>query len=151
MFSPRRALILAVSILCCIYLFYPRGSDTTLKPLKPPTPVTSSKTLTPEQQSQAIVAESKPQSAPVVRGSSQAQQRLTIDKLQNLSLREQLEYQFPYVVESKFPAFIWQTWKYTPASKKFEHKFRGMEASWTEKHPMFVHEVGTLNWLRILV
>lgn len=141
MFSPRKTLILAFFVICCIYLFYPRGSDTST-PLEQPTPVTGSKTLTPEQQSEAIAAQSKPQQAPVVRGSSQAQQRLTIDKLQSLPLREQLEYQFPYVVESKFPAFIWQTWKYTPASSKFEHKFRGPEASWTEMHPTFVHEVG---------
>ncbi|KAM0178415.1 hypothetical protein ACHAPC_008465 [Botrytis cinerea] len=66
--------------------------------------------------------------------------------LQDLSrapLREKLAYQFPYDVETKFPAYIWQTWKYTPASGHFGEAFRPAEASWSEKHPGFVHEVIT--------
>lgn len=59
------------------------------------------------------------------------------------SLREQLQYQFPYDQEGKFPAYIWQTWKFTPSSGEFEEAFRPAEASWTEKHPGFVHEVVT--------
>ena len=58
-------------------------------------------------------------------------------------LRENLQYQFPYDLESKFPAYIWQTWKYTPASGEFADSFRTAEASWTEQHPGFVHEVVT--------
>jgi alpha 1,6-mannosyltransferase len=58
-------------------------------------------------------------------------------------LREKLLYQFPYDVESKFPAYIWQTWKYTPASGDFGENFRPAEASWSEKHPGFIHEVIT--------
>ena len=58
-------------------------------------------------------------------------------------LREQLQYQFPYDAEGKFPAYIWQTWKVTPASGEFSDNFRAAEASWTEKHPGFVHEVVT--------
>ncbi|TVY25582.1 Initiation-specific alpha-1,6-mannosyltransferase [Lachnellula hyalina] len=59
------------------------------------------------------------------------------------TLREKLAYQFPYDQESKFPAYIWQTWKYTPASGEFGENFRPAEASWSEKHPGFVHEVIT--------
>lgn len=59
------------------------------------------------------------------------------------SLREKLQYQFPYDLEGKFPAYIWQTWKYTPASGEFSDAFRKAEASWTEKHPSFIHEVVT--------
>lgn len=58
-------------------------------------------------------------------------------------LQEKLAYQFPYDVDTKFPAYIWQTWKYTPASNKFGEKLRAAEASWTEKHPGFIHEVIT--------
>ncbi|KAG9234104.1 putative initiation-specific alpha-1,6-mannosyltransferase [Amylocarpus encephaloides] len=58
-------------------------------------------------------------------------------------LRDKLAYQFPYDVESKFPAYIWQTWKYTPASGEFGESFRPAEASWSEKHPGFIHEVIT--------
>ena len=58
-------------------------------------------------------------------------------------LKDKLAYQFPYDVESKFPAYIWQTWKYTPASGSFGESFRPAEASWSEKHPGFIHEVIT--------
>jgi alpha 1,6-mannosyltransferase len=59
------------------------------------------------------------------------------------SLREHLEYLFPYEgpASTKFPAYIWQTWKYTPASREFDERFRITEASWTERHPGYVHEV----------
>lgn len=60
-----------------------------------------------------------------------------------LSLSGKLAYQFPYDVETKFPAYIWQTWKYTPASADFRDEFRPAEASWSEKHPGFIHEVIT--------
>lgn len=56
-------------------------------------------------------------------------------------LRDRLRYQFPYTLDGRFPAYIWQTWKYTPASIWFDSDLRGPEASWTELHPMFVHEV----------
>jgi len=65
---------------------------------------------------------------------------------------EKLAYQYPYDVETKFPAFIWQTWKTTPADVGFD--FRDQEASWTELHPGFVHEVITdqvaVHLLRLL-
>ncbi|KAI9743807.1 MAG: membrane-bound alpha-1,6- mannosyltransferase Initiation-specific [Claussenomyces sp. TS43310] len=71
-----------------------------------------------------------------------AQQRPIMDTA-NLPLIDQLAYQFPYDGESKFPAYIWQTWKYTPASGEFSEDLRPAEASWSEKHPGFVHEVIT--------
>lgn len=58
-------------------------------------------------------------------------------------LRDRLRFQFPYDLESKFPASIWQTWKYTPSSGQFGERLRPAEASWSEKHPYFVHEVIT--------
>jgi alpha 1,6-mannosyltransferase len=78
--------------------------------------------------------------------SDRKQQQVNQISLQDLSkapLRDQLAYQFPYDVEMKFPAYIWQTWKYTPASGNFADRLRPAEASWTEKHPTFVHEVIT--------
>lgn len=59
------------------------------------------------------------------------------------TLRDHLEYLFPYEGPSatKFPAYIWQTWKYTPAMAEFDERFRMTEASWTERHPEYVHEV----------
>jgi len=56
-------------------------------------------------------------------------------------LREKLEYYYPYDMEGKFPGYIWQTWKVGPSSGAFDEHLRPLEASWTEKHPGFVHEV----------
>ena len=64
-----------------------------------------------------------------------------IQDVSKLSTYEKLAYQYPYDPESKFPAYIWQTWKYTPAETKF--RFREEEASWTMHHPGFTHEVIT--------
>lgn len=65
---------------------------------------------------------------------------------------DKLAYAYPYDVEAKFPAFIWQTWKWTPADGEFQ--FREQEASWTIQHPGFIHEVITdnlaVNLLRLL-
>ncbi|KIW16938.1 hypothetical protein PV08_04128 [Exophiala spinifera] len=58
-------------------------------------------------------------------------------------LRERLRYHFPYDIESKFPAYVWQTWKEGPGSGKFEARLRPFEATWTTLHPWFVHEVVT--------
>jgi alpha 1,6-mannosyltransferase len=71
--------------------------------------------------------------------------QISLDALRQKPLREQLEYQFPYDVDSKTPAYIWQTWKYTPAQGEFSDTFREAEATWTVHHPSFVHEVITDN------
>jgi alpha 1,6-mannosyltransferase len=64
-----------------------------------------------------------------------------IQDMSRMSLYDKLAYQFPYDMQSKFPAYIWQTWKWTPASGEFT--FREQEATWTELHPNWVHEVIT--------
>jgi alpha 1,6-mannosyltransferase len=66
-----------------------------------------------------------------------------------MTLREKLAADFPYDVESFFPAFIWQTWKTTPTNPDFA--FRQQEATWTEKHPEYVHEVITDEVAYLLV
>ncbi|KAJ9647580.1 uncharacterized protein PV06_00291 [Exophiala oligosperma] len=67
----------------------------------------------------------------------------TLRILASKPLRERLRYHFPYDVETKFPAYVWQTWKEGPGSGKFEARLRPFEASWTTLHPGFVHEVVT--------
>ncbi|PHH67955.1 hypothetical protein CDD82_957 [Ophiocordyceps australis] len=59
----------------------------------------------------------------------------------NMSLWDKLAYAYPYDIMAKFPGFIWQTWKTTPADGNFQ--FRDQEASWSEQHPGFIHEVVT--------
>ncbi|KAL9527691.1 Initiation-specific alpha-1,6-mannosyltransferase [Sphaerulina musiva] len=69
--------------------------------------------------------------------------QIALSELKLKPLRQQLAYAFPYDAESRFPAYIWQTWKVTPASGEFHEEWRPAEASWTELHPSFVHEVIT--------
>ena len=64
-----------------------------------------------------------------------------LSDMSHMTTYDKLSYAFPYDIMSKFPAYIWQTWKYTPAEGEFE--FREQEASWTVAHPGFVHEVIT--------
>lgn len=63
------------------------------------------------------------------------------------TLRDHLAYLFPYegAAATKFPAYIWQTWKYTPAMGEFDERFRITEATWTERHPDYVHEVISID------
>ncbi|KAL1891718.1 alpha-1,6-mannosyltransferase Och1 [Sporothrix stenoceras] len=80
------------------------------------------------------------------------QKTLHVPDLSKMTLYDKLAYQYPYDVNKKFPAYIWQTWKYTPANGEFQ--FREQEATWTEQHPGFIHEVITdavaLKLLRLL-
>lgn len=57
------------------------------------------------------------------------------------SLREQLAFLFPYDQNRKFPAYIWQTWKYGLNDERFGDKFREGETQWAVKNPGFVHEL----------
>lgn len=80
---------------------------------------------------------------PSITPKNKPQHQQTIENLASKPLRERLRYQFPYDLESKFPAYIWQTWKYSPSSGEFGENLRPLEASWTEQHPGFIHEVVT--------
>ncbi|KAK3987436.1 hypothetical protein QBC44DRAFT_343979 [Cladorrhinum sp. PSN332] len=86
------------------------------------------------------------------RGGASRQGQIPMKDMSTMTLYEKLAYQFPYDVETKFPAYIWQTWKWTPAHGEFE--FREQEATWTEQHPGFTHEVITdqtaVHLLRLL-
>lgn len=152
MLTPRKAAIVAIFILTALYLL--RSSSSSSSP-RLPNPAASPKAAAHELGKEV----GKPKSTGLPKGSSkelsrpyppprkvdakkETQQKPLAD-LKSKSLREQLQYQFPYDPEGKFPAYIWQTWKYTPASGEFSDAFRSAEASWTEKHPGFVHEVVT--------
>jgi alpha 1,6-mannosyltransferase len=94
-----------------------------------PKPAPSTKEWNGDNGGRALVRKPKPQ--------------IPLGELNAEPLRKQLSYIFPYEAEGKFPAYIWQTWKYTPAEGKFGEEFRPAEASWSELHPSFVHEVIT--------
>ncbi len=77
------------------------------------------------------------------------EQRRAIEKqLQELrrppagaSFREQLAYLFPYDQSKRFPAYIWQTWKYGLNDERFGELLTEGERSWTGKNPGFVKEL----------
>ncbi|KAL9033889.1 MAG: hypothetical protein Q9214_007297, partial [Letrouitia sp. 1 TL-2023] len=145
----RRALILAVFILTALYLLSgPRSPPPIASQRRPtntpksdgdaaPYPMSTGRPNGPPKQ------ETRLYPPPRQRGDKTSSSQQPITQPLPKSLREQLQYQFPYDLEGKFPAYIWQTWKYTPASGEFTDNFRAAEASWTEKHPGFVHEVLT--------
>lgn len=147
MLTFRKAAVLAVFVLTAVYLLHSSHSATS---------TTQAKTaevfkadfdglIYPATTGIPANADTKSRPYPPSRQGSNkkndAQQPLT--EVVTKGLREQLQYQFPYDRAGKFPAYIWQTWKYTPASGDFGETFRPAEASWSELHPGFVHEVVT--------
>lgn len=56
-------------------------------------------------------------------------------------IRTQLAFQFPYDAASRFPAYIWQTWKHSLDDPKFEESIKQHVMSWRDKNNGFVHEV----------
>lgn len=144
MLTFRKAAALAVFVLTAIYLIH--SSHSSSSPDSVAESLTADIEPTKQQPKTTGVPSEKPSRPypPPRQGSSTkdlAQHPLT--EVVTKSLREQLQYQFPYDRAGKFPAYIWQTWKYTPANGDFGETFRPAEASWSELHPGFVHEVVT--------
>jgi len=157
MLTFKRALLVAGAILAVLVLLkIVHSDDDGLKPLtrNSPKPTGSYQdnrkiVLGPEQPviaATSATADQKEQEhelkQPVIQNKKQRPQ-IPLDDLHSKPLRSQLAYQFPYDDEAKFPGYIWQTWKYGPGDSNFEEQFRSTEASWSEKHPGFVHEVIT--------
>lgn len=148
--SFKRALVLSALLLFFLFFLYPRSHTPSPFEAEPSPGVNNHVPTANSLTSQPITYDSKPEALtdrprpiPAVPEDPTKQQQTSVSNLKNLPLKDQLAYQFPYNVQSKFPAYIWQTWKYTPASADFKEDFRVTEASWTEKHPDFVHEVAT--------
>ncbi|KAG7817631.1 hypothetical protein KL928_003530 [Ogataea angusta] len=57
------------------------------------------------------------------------------------TLRERLAYMFPYDQNRKFPAYIWQSWKYGLNDANFGPRYKEGEEQWALKNPGFVHEL----------
>ncbi|KAI9770377.1 MAG: membrane-bound alpha-1,6- mannosyltransferase Initiation-specific [Candelina submexicana] len=154
MLTPRKSVIVAAFVLTFFYLL--RSSHTPRAPIAVPdlsqasADIPASKAATANKQQTTGLTPDKPitsgtsgvHTLPLVDKKPAAMQQ-TLADLSGKPLRQQLAYQFPYDVEGKFPGYIWQTWKYTPASGEFGENFRPSEASWSEMHPGFVHEVVT--------
>lgn len=128
MLTPRRALVVAAFLLTVLYLTT-RSSSPESSPYSVPPDTANSKARA------STTASSATDAARLRDG------RKPMVDVSTMTLYDKLAHQFPYDVESKFPAYIWQTWKWTPAHREFD--FREEEASWTELHPGFIHEVIT--------
>ncbi|CCF33465.1 glycosyltransferase sugar-binding region containing DXD domain, partial [Colletotrichum higginsianum] len=149
MLTPRRAVAVAAFLLVVFYLI----SSSHESPTVAKAPVAASNHDTTDAKKSSSSAQTstdgdiKP-SAPKV---ATPKQKPMMD-MSKMSLYDKLAYQYPYDPETRFPAYIWQTWKWTPADEEFN--FREQEASWSEQHPGFVHEVITdkvaVNLLRLL-
>ena len=130
MWSTRKALISAV-VLVALFLLLRHTTNSESQPLNVDIPIADSKAPTrPYPPPPGAAAERKKQPDQQV-----------LNDITSKPLRKKLEYYFPYDIEGKFPGYIWQTWKVGPASGAFDEHLRPLEASWSEKHPGFVHEV----------
>lgn len=139
----RRASLLAVIILTILYLLTSSRSSPPAPSRGPPRGDGTTYTMPTGRPIGTSQQVSRPYPPPRQANSPEIPNQQPIAEPAGKNLREKLQYQFPYDLEGKFPAYIWQTWKYTPASGDFGDNFRAAEASWTEKHPGFVHEVVT--------
>ena len=137
LFTARKALVAAAFIIICVILF---KSPSSSLPSTPATVVDNiiSKTENLADDVAAVPTRAYPPPSPPKKPLNGQQ---IVQDISSKPLRDRLRYQFPYDLESKFPAYIWQTWKTAPASGEFEERLRPYEASWSENHPGFVHEV----------
>lgn len=136
-----RFVIITSLMLFCLYVFYPDSTDVpslsstaeTFVLEKPVHPKAYEKPLdTKEQKSKANLVDDTKTTAIIAATFGSDPLRSSLSKL------------FPYKINSVFPSFIWQTWKNTPADADFP--FRAPEATWTEAHPGYIHEVSCAEY-----
>ncbi|KAK3395566.1 nucleotide-diphospho-sugar transferase [Sordaria brevicollis] len=138
MLTFRRALVAAAFFLTVFYLISSSSSNPP-SVAAPAVPKPDADVEAAKHASTTAVTDKSPSGANSAQQNPQGQR--PIQDMSRMTLYEKLAYQFPYDVESKFPAYIWQTWKWTPAHSEFT--FRDQEATWTQQHPGFIHEVIT--------
>ncbi|KKA26489.1 hypothetical protein TD95_005355 [Thielaviopsis punctulata] len=143
MMSMRRALTAALFIVVVIFLITQTHKDSAFTVPAKASSASSKSPASSSSSSAASVANANAEANSVAGAGSgviSTKQKPMID-MSRMSLREKLEYIYSYDITAKFPAYIWQTWKYTPADGEFD--FREEEATWTLNHPGFIHEVIT--------
>ena len=131
MWTVRKALLAGACLLALLFLLRSSSSSGNLTP----------RTRTESLHSASAESTNSRSYPPSIPPKKPLQNQAARKKLASKPLRERLRYQYPYDLESKFPAYIWQSWRTTPASGDFEENLRPLEASWSENHPGFVHEV----------
>lgn len=136
MLTFRKSLIAAIFLVACILVLRSSHSSSSSSSSS----ITDIPPITPDE---IVNEESVPKQGTV--------QQLPLQPTPTASLRDRLRYHFPYDISNRFPAYIWQTWKYDPSSFWFIDDLRAPEASWTELHPGFVHQVITDDTQRHLI
>ena len=144
MLNSRRAIGAAVFILLVIFLITRSHDDSKSQPVSPGSAESNSDASkivggSPAPAGHASSATTGSSSVTNSQGRPAAQKPM--GDMTHMSTYDKLAYAYPYDIQAKLPAYIWQTWKWTPADGKFD--FREQEASWTELHPGFIHEVIT--------
>ncbi|KAM0426227.1 hypothetical protein ACHAPT_008577 [Fusarium lateritium] len=150
MINSRRAIVAAVFILTVFFLLSRSHHST------PSVPAAADAAAAADASSKAAPASnpdpvSPPPEKPKEMEVKERRTRPRID-MSGMSTYEKLAYAYPYDVDTKFPAYIWQTWK--QSSDQADFQFKDQHASWTDEHPGFVHEVITddvaINLIRLL-
>ena len=123
MLTFRKSLVAAIFLVACILLLRSSSSSSSAAAIPNVQPIS------PEELAQPGIKTDEKH--------SQGQKKNTVQQLPlqpapTAPLRDRLRYHFPYDLNGKFPAYIWQTWKYDPSSVWFIDDLRSPEASWTE-------------------
>lgn len=153
MLTFRRSLLAATAALCMFFLFFGSSKTLSAKDLLKNDALEKQLAKTRYDTEEAL---KELQSSTVKKSDEhekkieilEMERRLLEKQLQQLRrlpadspIRDQLAFQFPYDVTSKFPAYVWQTWKHDLEHPSFDPRMRETIISWREKNPGFVHEV----------
>ncbi|KND87730.1 Initiation-specific alpha-1,6-mannosyltransferase [Tolypocladium ophioglossoides CBS 100239] len=140
MLNSRRALV-AAAFLITVFFLVSRSHHSSSGPATKSSAASSSSS----DDVHAAAAGRNPATNPAADSKPEQRKRPVAQKpmldMSRMSTYDKLTYAYPYDIETKFPAYIWQTWKTTPSEGDFQ--FREQEASWSEQHPGFIHEVIT--------
>ncbi|KAF4963361.1 hypothetical protein FSARC_8611 [Fusarium sarcochroum] len=150
MLNSRRAIVAAAFILTVFFLLTRSHTSTSVVPAAKDA-AAAADTSTNDAPATNAEAVSPPPKEPKAMEIKERRTRPRID-MSGMSTSEKLAYAYPYDVQAKFPAYIWQTWKQSPDQGDFQ--FKDHHASWRDEHPGFVHEVITddvaINLIRLL-
>lgn len=141
MLTFKRAVIAAATFLTLFFLLSPSHSSDSSSPISYDSQAKTDQPPNYSEHGSTTTGSTVSKGSTTSSGKGEAKEQKPLQDISKMSVIDKLAYQFPYDVESKFPAYIWQTWKYTPAQGEFT--FREEEASWSRLHPGFIHEVIT--------
>lgn len=143
MLNFRKSVVAAALLLCLFFILHSKSPQTPLIGIPKATSNEAEKNRGDSTQTGHQASTTAGNTLTTQDGSSHRKLEQPLMDTSRASLIDRLAYQYPYDADDKFPSYIWQTWKYTPASGDFGENFRLAEASWSEQHPGFIHEVIT--------